>query len=329
MATLPAWMVAPEEGAAVSGTVEMTVVAKRELAAEVVEIELSPPGREAAPRWEPGAHVDLHLPDGMVRQYSLCGSPDATASLRVAVLREGKGRGGSLHLHDKVEVGDVLAVGGPRNNFPLEPAPRYLFVAGGIGITPIVPMIEAAAAAGADWSLLYGGRTRRSMAFLGRLEGSSQVTVVPEDERGLLDLAAALDRPSVGTLIYCCGPEPLLKAIEQRSAHWPEGALHLERFKPRDDLPVGPGRAFDVVLRRSEMTLRVESGRSILETLAEAGVEVPSSCESGTCGTCETAVLAGDPEHRDSVLTPADRRRGDCMMICCSRSRGERLVLDV
>jgi ferredoxin-NADP reductase len=327
-------MVAPDAGQASEAseeTIEMRIGAKRELAAGVIELALEPVAGEPAPEWEPGAHIDLHLPGEMVRQYSLCGKPDELDHLRVAVLREPESRGGSIYLHDEAAEGDFLEVSGPRNHFSLEPAPRYRFIAGGIGITPLIPMIERAEAEGAEWTLLYGGRTRSSMAFLAELEPDPRVTVVPEDEQGMLDLASALADPDAETGIYTCGPEPLLKAIEAAcaGAAWPEGALHLERFKARDDLPSGPGNPFEVELAQSGLTLTVEPGRSILETIAEAGVEVPSSCEEGTCGTCETMVLAGEPEHRDSILAPAEQEANDCMMICCSRAKSERLVLDL
>ena len=310
-------------------TIEMRVVAKRGLSEGVIALELCPLGGEQAPAWEPGAHVDLHLPDAMIRQYSLCGDPADRGSLLVAVLREEEGRGGSRHLHDVTAVGDVLPVGGPRNNFALDPSPNFLFIGGGIGITPLLPMIATARQRGAEWSLLYGGRSRRSMAFLSELGEDPRVTVVPEDERGMLDLAGALAEVRPETLIYSCGPEPLLHAVEEQSAHWGAEALRLERFKARDDLPDDPGTAFEVVLDRSGISLTVEPGQSILDAVAAAGVAVPSSCQEGTCGTCETIVLGGEPEHRDSVLTPADRARNDCMMICISRARSERLVLDL
>lgn len=332
MPGLPSWMVeaeAPAAAASAEPTVEMRVAGREELAAGVIALDLCPVDGAEVPEWDAGSHVDLHLPDGKIRQYSLCGDPAERGSLRVAILREGEGRGGSRYLHDETEVDDLLPVGVPRNNFPLEPARRYRFIAGGIGVTPLVPMIAAADAAGAEWSLLYGGRTRRSMAFLGALEGDSRVTIAPEDETGLLDLASVLAEADPEAAIYCCGPEPLLHAVEAASSHWPTEALHVERFKARDDLPSGPGEPFTVVLAQSGLELDVPPGRSILEIVSEAGVPVPSSCQEGTCGTCETEVLEGEPEHRDSVLTPADRARNDCMMICCSRCRGERLVLDL
>ena len=333
MSGLPSWMVEAEApavpAAGAEATVEMRVAGREVLAEGVIALELCPQDGAEAPAWEPGAHVDLHLPDGAIRQYSLCGDPDDRGSLRVAILREAEGRGGSRHLHDETAVGDVLPVGGPRNNFPLEHSPRFAFIAGGIGVIPIVPMIAAARARGADWSLLYGGRSRRSMAFLDRLEADPRVRIMPEDEMGLLDLASVLAEVDPQTAIYCCGPEPLLHAVEAACAHWHEDALHVERFKARDDLPSGPGTAFTVVLDKSGIELEIAPGQTILQAVSEAGVPVPSSCEEGTCGTCETVVLEGEPEHRDSVLTPADRARNDCMMICCSRCRGERLVLDL
>lgn len=325
-ANLPSWMVEPPEEEA--ETIEMRLAARHVPAEDVVWLELTPLGGEEAPAWEPGAHVDIHLPGGMVRQYSLCGSPSDPRSLHIAVLLEKSGRGGSGYLHEEAEVGDVLEVGKPRNHFPLEPAPRYMFVAGGIGITPLLPMIEEVDAAGAEWSLLYGGRSRRSMLRVAELGEDPRVTVHPQDELGLLDLGL-LEEPLTDTLIYCCGPEPLLKAVEAAAGHWPEGALRVERFKARDDLPSGPGREFEVLLRRSDVALTVAPGQSILDAVAKAGISVPSSCEEGTCGTCETIVLEGEPEHRDSILSEAERAANDCMMICCSRARSDRLVLDL
>jgi ferredoxin-NADP reductase len=227
-------------------------------------------------------------------------------------------------------VGDRVHVRGPRNNFPLVGSPRYLFVAGGIGITPLLPMIRAAEAAGADWRLVYGGRRRASMAFLDELAGyGDRVSVRPQDETGLLDLDALLGTPQPDTLVYCCGPEPLLAAVEQRCAGWPRGALHVERFAPRPQAEPARAVAFDVVLAQSGRTLTVPPDRSILSVLEQAGVGVLSSCAEGTCGTCETTVLEGVPEHRDSVLDEQERERNDCMMICVSRACSDRLVLDL
>jgi ferredoxin-NADP reductase len=229
-------------------------------------------------------------------------------------------------------VGDVVRIRGPRNNFELAPSPRYLFIAGGIGITPILVMISAAEAAGADWRLVYGGRHRASMAFLDELARyGDRVTVCPQDETGLLDLDTLLGIPVADTLVYCCGPEPLLAAVEQRCAFWPRRALHVERFSAKPLTAPSRAEAFEVVLARSELTLTVPPDRSILDVVDDAGVGVLSSCAEGTCGTCETPVLEGEPDHRDSVLDEdeRERERGACMMICVSRSRSPRLVLDL
>ncbi len=221
-------------------------------------------------------------------------------------------------------------MGGPRNNFPLVPSAEYLFVAGGIGITPILPMVHQAEMLGADWRLLYGGRRRDSMAFLDELsQYGDRVDVRPQDESGLLPLATLLGTPQPETLIYCCGPEPLLAAVEQRCAGWPRGSLHVERFAPRPQGEPARAEAFEVVLEQSGLTLTVPPDRSILSVVEEAGIGVLSSCAEGTCGTCETGVLGGVPDHRDSVLSEDERQAGDCMMICVSRARGDRLVLDL
>jgi ferredoxin-NADP reductase len=217
---------------------------------------------------------------------------------------------------------------GPRNHFALEDASGYLFLAGGIGITPILPMVAAADAAGIEWRLVYGGRRRSTMAFLDVLSAyGDKVDIRPQEEFGLLDLDAALATAAPGTLVYCCGPEPMLAAAEERCAVLTPGSLRTERFTPK---PVtGPNEAFEVELALSGRTLPVEPGLSILETVEKAGVDVLSSCREGTCGTCETPVLEGEPDHRDSVLTEAERADGSFMMICVSRARGPRLVLEL
>ncbi|TDE25312.1 oxidoreductase [Actinomadura sp. 6K520] len=277
------------------------------------------------PSWRPGAHIDVVLGDGLVRQYSLCGDPNDSRTWRLGVLKEGPG---STVVHERVRPGDRLVTRGPRNHFALEDASGYLFLAGGIGITPILPMVAAADAAGIEWRLVYGGRRRSTMAFLDVLSAyGDKVDIRPQEEFGLLDLDAALATAAPGTLVYCCGPEPMLAAAEERCAVLTPGSLRTERFTPK---PVtGPNEAFEVELALSGRTLPVEPGLSILETVEKAGVDVLSSCREGTCGTCETPVLEGEPDHRDSVLTEAERADGSFMMICVSRARGPRLVLEL
>ncbi|WRZ89424.1 PDR/VanB family oxidoreductase [Streptomyces sp. NBC_01007] len=303
------------------------VVERREFVADgVLALSLRHPLGAELPSWEPGAHIDVVLGPELERQYSLCGDPADRGAWRIAVLREPEGRGGSAYVHEQLGEGDKVRVRGPRNHFTLAPAPRYRFVAGGVGITPILPMLAAAEAAGAEWTLLYGGRTRGSMAFteeLGRY--GDRVTLAPQDETGLLDLTPALDGVHEGTLVYCCGPGPLLDAVEDRC---PAALLHVERFRPKAQ-EAGGEAEFEVVLERSGRTVTVAPGVSVLDTVRAAGVEVLFSCTEGTCGTCETQVLEGTPDHRDSVLTDEEREAGETMLICVSRCRGSRLVLDL
>ena len=303
------------------------VVERREFAADgVLALTLRHPLGEELPGWEPGAHVDVVLGPGLERQYSLCGDPADSSAWRIAVLREPEGRGGSAYVHGQLALGDRVRIRGPRNHFALKPAPRYRFVAGGIGITPILPMLAAAEAAGAEWTLLYGGRTRESMAFteeLGRY--GDKVTFAPQDETGLLDLDSEIGGLADGTLVYCCGPGALLDAVESVC---PAGALHVERFAPKAQQG-GEDSEFEVVLQRSGRTLTVPVDVSVLDTVRGAGVEVLYSCTEGTCGTCETDVLEGTPDHRDSVLSDEEREAGETMLICVSRCRGPRLVLDL
>jgi ferredoxin-NADP reductase len=298
------------------------VLERKETVAEgVVLLTLRDTQGRPLPEWEPGAHIDLILPTGLVRQYSLCGDPTDRYRLQVAVLREPAGRGGSSHVHDVLSAGEPVRIRGPRNNFPLVKAKQYLFIAGGIGITPILPMLAAVHARGADWRLVYGGRTRASMAFREPLR--------PQDQYGLLDLPSLLDRPQRRTAVYSCGPEPLLAAVESGCQKWPSDALHVERFAPKKDITARPHNTFEVELAQSGRTLQIAEDTSILEAVEDAGVSVMTSCEEGICGTCETTVLSGQIDHRDSVLNDQDRAAGNTMMICVSRAKGDRLVLDL
>ena len=303
------------------------VVDRREPAADgVLALTLRHPLGERLPAWEPGAHIDVVLGPGLERQYSLCGDPADRTGWRIAVLREPAGRGGSAHVHEQLGQGDKVRVRGPRNHFALRPAPRYRFIAGGIGITPILPMLAAAEAEGAEWTLLYGGRTRESMAFTEELSRyGDRVTIAPQDETGLLDLPSVLDGVPEGTLVYCCGPGALLDAVEARC---PAGLLHVERFAPKEQ-PEGENTQFEVELAQTGTTVTVAPDVSVLDAVRASGVEVLFSCTEGTCGTCETDVLEGTPDHRDSVLTDEEREAGETMMICVSRCRGKRLVLDL
>ncbi|WP_372671159.1 PDR/VanB family oxidoreductase [Amycolatopsis kentuckyensis] len=307
---------------------EVLLAHKETIADGVVRLVFRHPAGDLLPPWTPGAHVDLLLRPDIVRQYSLCGDPGDRSVLEVAVLREPAGRGGSAFVHDVLLAGDRVRIRGPRNNFPFVSAERYLFLAGGIGITPLLPMVAAADAAGTDWQLLYGGRSHSSMAFATQLleKHGDRVVLWPRDRAGLPDVPGVLSTAAAGTAVYCCGPEPLLAAAEAACAGR-RLELHLERFSPKEITGVVAG--FDVELARSGLTLTVPADRSILEVAEDAGVPVLSSCREGTCGTCETPVLGGLPDHRDSLLTDEEQAANETMMICVSRSCGRKLVLDL
>jgi ferredoxin-NADP reductase len=310
---------------------DLVVTAAELVADDVLVLTMVDADGDPLPPWTPGAHVDLMLGDDLVRQYSLCGAPSDSRTIRVGVLRSRDSRGGSQFIHEKLAAGATVRVRGPRNHFPLVDSPRYLFIAGGIGITPLLPMLAEASAAGADWQLVYGGRTRASMAFLDELaQYGTRVVLAPQDEVGLLDLDALLGEPDDQTLVYCCGPEALLTAVEQRCAAWPAGALHLERFAPRvAPAPAAGERSFELTLARTGITVTVPPDRSVFDIVQEAGVSVLGSCHEGICGTCEQMVLGGDVDHRDSILDEDERAANDTMMICVSRCRSDRLTLDL
>lgn len=309
---------------------DLVVSSAVEVADGVVSLTLSPRNGAAMPRWKPGAHIDLVLRPDLVRQYSLCGDPADAQSLRIGVLREPAGRGGSQLIHDSLTEGSTVRVRGPRNHFPFVESPRYVFIAGGIGITPILPMIAQANATDADWRLYYAGRSRTTMAYLDELRRyAERVQIYAKDEVGRLDLALLLRDPQPDTAVYCCGPEGLLDAVEELCAAWPEGALHVERFVARKQTGPVTNTEFELRLARSGLTLTVPENKSIFDVVQEAGVSVLGSCYEGICGTCEQAVLDGEVEHRDSVLSSREQAANDTMMICVSRCRSRRLTLDI
>ena len=315
----------------VTSTFEVRVAERDDVADGVVALEFEHPQGDDLPAWSPGAHVDVVLGQGMVRQYSLCGDPDERKRWRIAILRERYGRGGSAYVHDNLASDAIVTVSEPRNHFELAPASHYVFIAGGIGITPILAMIRSRDVQGADWQLHYGGRTRASMAFTHELTAAfgDRVRICPQDEVGLLDLPRILAQPDSDTLIYCCGPGPLLDAVEGRCHGWPTGSLRVERFQPKEQAELTQYGSFEVELARSGTTVAVAAGQSVLDAVRAAGVAVASSCEEGTCGTCEVAVLDGEVDHRDSILSPDEQAADDAMLICVSRARCPRLVLDL
>ena len=322
-------MAARSEGRGLRDTVLVEVMSvETQAAGAVAVLTLAAADGSPLPSWTPGAHVDVLLPNGLERQYSLCGGDAGT--WRLGVLREPASRGGSEYVHTNLRPGDRIEVRGPRNNFPLVEADEYVFVAGGIGITPFLAMVRELERRGARWSLVYGGRARSAMAFLDDLSvHSDRVTVWPQDESGHIDVSGIVATLRPGAVVYCCGPEPLLAAMEAATAHLPEGTLHLERFRPRQDVLARERRPFEVYLDYSDLTLQVAADQSIVDVLDAAGIDVLTSCREGTCGTCETPVLEGVPDHRDSYLSATEKASNETMMICCSRACGPRLVLDL
>jgi tetrachlorobenzoquinone reductase len=308
----------------------------------VVTVAFAAPGGGALPAWAPGAHVDVHLARNLIRQYSLCGDPADTQRWTVGVRLDEAGRGGSRFIHEQLRVGALVEVAGPRQNFALVPADDYVFVAGGIGITPLLPMVRQAAAAGARWSLHYAGRSRSRMPFLdqvGALGGRARVYAGDEGDR--LDLAAVLGGLDPAVLVYGCGPERMLREAASLLA---EGRLRTEQFAakpvelwpsaagPAAGLPGEPAdEAFEVELASTGEVIAVPAGQSALDALEAAGANVMWSCREGTCGTCETGVTAGRIDHRDAILTEDERAVHDVFFPCVSRAASgcPRLTLDL
>ena len=281
------------------------------------------------PPFTPGAHIDLHLPDGTVRQYSLCGDPADRRTYRVGV-REVEGGRVSRVIHRDLRPGALMQVGLPRNNFPLVEASEYLFVAGGIGITPLLAMMRAASVQGVRWTLLFCTRRAEDAPFLTEAAALGGTVVVHATDSGTrLDVAARLRTAPPGTVLYCCGPAGLMTAVEQATAAWPDGTVRFEWFTARESPPAGVSEGFEVVCARSGLTLIVPPDQSVLQVLNAAGLDVPCSCEQGVCGTCEVQILEGEADHRDSILSAGERAANTSMMVCVSRAKGPRLVLDV
>ncbi|WP_432180488.1 PDR/VanB family oxidoreductase [Streptomyces sp. NBC_00063] len=303
-------------------------------ARDVISVTMADPSGKSLPPWSPGAHVNVRLPSGQIRQYSLCGDPDDPMTYTIAIKREPqpRGRGGSVEAHNTALAGSTWHVAPPRNHFALGPAEQYLFLAGGIGVTPILAMIRRAVRDGSPWALHYGGRTAADMAFTQELQalGGSNVHVHPEDIDAVPDLQAIVRSAPPGTTVYCCGPEPMLRAAE--SVCEESGVpLHLERFSGGTRSPDAAASAgeFDVELARTGRIVHVASDSTLLDALRDVVPDLPYSCEEGYCGACETRVLAGTPDHHDDVLTPEEQESGDMMMICVGRSLSETLVLDI
>jgi ferredoxin-NADP reductase len=299
----------------------------------VVLIELVDPAGAKLPPWEPGGHLELELPSGTIRQYSLCGPADIRTSYVVAVLRVADGRGGSIEVHDTGLVGRELVVRGPRNRFPLVDAPSYLLLAGGIGVTPIVAMARELTRRGTPFQLIYGARSTGAMAFRAELASlGSHATLVAEDVAGRPDFAAALDASPPGTAVYCCGPEPMIALVERLCEERAQRlSFHFERFAASGTVEAlrADDGSFELELRRSGILLVVPPDRTALEMVRAVVPGHPYSCTEGECGSCEVRVLAGEVDHRDEVLSDEERAANSSMMICVSRACSPRIVIDL
>jgi ferredoxin-NADP reductase len=316
-----------------SDTIEVQVVDRTVGADGVVQLELKNTNGKPLPPFEPGAHVDVHLANGLIRQYSLCNFQPEPDTYEIAVGLAEMSRGGSSYMHDKVAIGAIFQISVPRNNFVLVPdASTYIFVAGGIGVTPILSMIRWCEMSHKNWQLLYTVRSRKRAAYLEQLLafGGDRIHLHFDDEKeGYADVKQYLACLREGDHVYCCGPEPLMNAVEQATLDHPRNAVHFERFAaPASDAST-PDTAFVVRLKRSNMDVPVSADKSILESIEEAGIALPFSCREGLCRSCETTVCSGVPDHRDYVLSDEERDSNTTMMICVSRSKSSILELDI
>jgi ferredoxin-NADP reductase len=282
------------------------------------------------PTYDAGAHIDVHIPSGMVRQYSLIHPGSRPRSYVIGVKRDPESRGGSSFMHERLRVGTTITISAPRNNFPLvENADHTVLIAGGIGITPIWCMWQRLKSIGRPVELAYSCRSRADAIFLAEIDRNERVTFNFDDESpdGFLDLEGIVSRAPKHAHLYCCGPLPMLKAFEAVTTNWPAAQVHVEYFTSQAAAANDGG--FVVELARSGREVLVEPGQTVLAALIAAGIDVPYSCEEGVCGACMTTVLSGTPDHRDTVLTAEERSRNKKIMICCSGSKSSRLVLDI
>lgn len=307
-----------------------------ELAAEnILSFLLRPMAPELSRQIDPGSHVDVYLPNGMMRSYSLSNGPELTHAYRITVARDANSRGGSVYMHDKLRVGQIVEISRPRNNFKLaEAAEMSVFIAGGIGVTPFIPMLARLNERGKPWRLHYCTRDKSLAALVGEIErlaadGAGEFLPNYDDLVGVLDLPGTLAALPENAHVYCCGPTGMLNAFRAGAdaAGIASDRVHFEYFS--SEVQSASEGGFTVVLQKSGAEVAVKAGQTILQALLERGVDVPYSCEEGICGACETRVIEGSPDHRDMILSDAEKNKGETMMICCSGSKSARLILDL
>lgn len=315
-------------------TIEVKVHAIRLEASTINSFELRAASGEPLEPFTAGAHVEVHMTEHLVRSYSLANSPAETDRYVIAVNKDAGSRGGSVHMHEQLRVGQTLRISEPRNNFELdEHAAHTVLIAGGIGITPLYAMIARLRQLGRGWTLHYCGRDRGSMAYLNELQeladAGANVHFHVDAESGgrLLDVPRVSQAAPAGSHFYCCGPKPMLAAFEQATSQLPREHVHVEYFVAKE-APSAEG-GFTVQLAKSGRSIPIMSGHSILDTLLDAGIDVGYSCMEGICGSCEVKVISGIPDHRDAVLSKSEREANDKMMICCSGAKTPTLVLDL
>lgn len=312
-------------------------VVKKTIEAEgVASFELVNTEGDSLPSFTAGSHLDVHIGDGLVRQYSLCNDPADTGRYRLGILKEPDSKGGSIAMHEKVHEGDILEISPPRNSFHLnEEADYTLLLAGGIGITPMLSMAHRLLALGKRFDMHYCTRSRERCAFHGLLSAppfTGKVHMHFDDgpQEQLLDIPKLLQHYKPGSNVYVCGPKGFIDAvISNAEKHWPSGTVHREYFSADPQAGHDDDQGFEVKIASSGATYRVEADRTIAEVLLEQGIEIPLSCEQGICGTCLTPVVEGIPDHRDLFMTPAEHEANNQMTPCCSRSKTDRLVLDL
>jgi ferredoxin-NADP reductase len=330
VSTVTATPAAVPAATSADGLIDVRLTAIRYAARDTNLYEFTRLDGKPLPSYQPGAHIDLHLPNGLIRQYSLIEADPDPASYRVGIKRDPASRGGSRHIHDDLRVGKSLKISPPRNNFALvEDASHVVLLAGGIGITPIWCMVQRLNKLGRPWTLHYACRSRADMAFLQSLEAMAPAQFHFDEESGgkFLDVAAIIAAAPKDAHLYCCGPTPMLKAFETATENWPREQVHIEYFTPKQEAAKAGG--FTVELARSGKAFVIPEGKSILQVLLDAGVDVDYSCELGICGACEQRVISGIPEHRDAILTEEEQASNTKVMICCAGCKSDRLVLDL
>lgn len=304
-------------------------------AEDIRSFELVDPNGRLLPMFTAGGHIDIELPNGLARQYSLSNDPRDVDRYVIAVLRETAGRGGSAYLHDTVKEGDTLTIGTPRNNFPLhEGAKHHILLAGGIGMTPMLAMARELATRGESFEMHYCTRTPEKTAFMAEIKASPFADKVqfhhdngnPADG---LDIGALLKDVREGTHIYYCGPTGFMHACEQASAHWPKGTVHCEYFSVDPTVTHDADEAFQIKIASTGQVFDVPADKSIVDVLRANGFDVETMCEEGICGTCATVMLEGEADHRDFVLDDEEKARGEFIMVCCSRAKSPMLTLDL